>query len=347
MTGPGGQTAQDDGLISVRTLRRVSGTAGAELTVGQECPANALVNWGDGSTSSATCSTGSMTARHTYAAGGRYRVKFAYEDGSRGEVVAAVAPTARPARAVGARHRPRAGHRERDRLPGRVQRRAAARTPRRPSPPPHTPARSSSAGPTPAPARACASWSMEESRNVAANFSGTVEPPSVNELAVATRTDTTAQLRFVVSAGGAPATYTVVVDGTPLAPVSIGSGTDPQELTHALAGLQPGRRYAVADRREQLGGHGRPRGGVQHGVARDRRGGRGDGTRVHGRWPTRARTRRRSTGATAPRAPAPSAAPTPSAAGNTRSTRPTPTRGPLASGSSWRTTRGLKTPPTP
>ena len=51
VTGPGGQTAQDDGLISVRTLRRVSGTAGAALTVGQECPANAQVSWGDGSTS--------------------------------------------------------------------------------------------------------------------------------------------------------------------------------------------------------------------------------------------------------------------------------------------------------
>ena len=91
VTGPGGQT---DGLISVRTLRRISGTAGVALTVGQECPANAQVSWGDGSSTPATCSTGSMTANHTYAAGGRYRVEFAYDDGSRDEIVAAVAPTA-------------------------------------------------------------------------------------------------------------------------------------------------------------------------------------------------------------------------------------------------------------
>ena len=257
VTGPGGQTAQDDGLISVRTLRRVSGTAGAELTVGQECPANALVSWGDGSTSSATCSTGSLTARHTYAAGGRYRVKFAYEDGSRDEVVAAVAPTAgQRVLSVHVTGRGRITGSGID-CPGVCSVELPANATPTLTSSPHAGAQFLGWADACSGTGAC-QLDMEESRNVAANFSGTVEPPSVNELAVTARTDTTAQLRFVVSAGGAPATYTVVVDGTPLAPVSIGSGTNPQELTRALTGLQPGRRYAVqivVDNSEGMAAH--------------------------------------------------------------------------------------------
>ena len=257
VTGPGGQTAQDDGLISVRTLRRVSGTAGAELTVGQACPANALVSWGDGSTSSATCSTGSMTARHTYAAGGRYRVKFAYEDGSREEVVAAVAPTAgQRVLSVHVTGRGRITGSGID-CPGVCSVELPANATPTLTSSPHAGAQFLGWADACSGTGVC-QLDMEESRNVAANFSGTVEPPSVNELAVTARTDTTAQLRFVVSAGGAPATYTVVVDGTPLAPVSIGSGTNPQELTRALTGLQPGRRYAVqivVDNSEGMAAH--------------------------------------------------------------------------------------------
>ena len=244
VTGPGGQTTQDDGLISVRTLRRVSGTAGVALTVGQECPANAQVSWGDGSSTPATCSTGSMTANHTYAAGGRYRVKFAYDDGSRDEIVAAVAPTAgRRVLSVNVTGRGRVTGNGID-CPGVCSVELPLNAPATLTAAPHSGAQFHGWGDACTGTGVC-QLELSESRNVAANFSGSVEPPSVDELSVATRTDTTAQLRFTVSAGGAPATYTVVVDGTALAPVSIGSGTDPQELTHALAGLQPGRRYEV------------------------------------------------------------------------------------------------------
>ena len=97
VTGPGGQTAQDDGLISVRTLRRVSGTAGAALTVGQECPANALVSWGDGRLDSRDVApAGSLTASAHLRRGRALPREVRLRGRVRGEVVAAVAPDGGP-----------------------------------------------------------------------------------------------------------------------------------------------------------------------------------------------------------------------------------------------------------
>ena len=116
-TSSAGTSAPDGATTNLQTARRATGDAGAEVTIvdtgtntSDDCPANAHVDWGDGSPAQdfdaayITCVDAGgdninyeTRVKHTYETAGHYHVTIAYDSGDSGESYAQIgAPTPTP-----------------------------------------------------------------------------------------------------------------------------------------------------------------------------------------------------------------------------------------------------------